>query len=103
MRDTASPPDRYEEPTLYEIRIQGHLDDRWIDWFDGLSFTHDSDGTTILAGPVVDQAALHGVLKKVRNLALPLVSVIRVDREQSEIAHPDADGHSNRSKEEVDP
>jgi hypothetical protein len=52
---------------------------------------------------VVDQAALHGVLKKVRNLALPLVSVIRVDREQSEIAHSDADAHSNRSKEEVDP
>ena len=102
MTDTASPPDRYDEPALYEIRIQGHLDDRWVEWFDGLSFTHDSDGTTLLAGPVVDQAALHGVLRKVRNLALTLVSVIRVDREQPEVSHVDADADSNRSDKEVD-
>lgn len=102
MRDTASPPDRHDEPTLYEIRIKGHLDDRWAEWFDGLSFTHQSDGTTILAGPVIDQAALHGVLRKVRDLALPLVSVIRVDREQPEILGVDADVDSNRSDKEVD-
>ena len=102
MRDTASPPDRYDESILYEIRVKGHLDDRWIEWFDGLSFTHDGDGTTILRGPVVDQAALHGVLRKVRDLALTLVSVIRVDREQPEVSHVDADVDSNRSNKEVD-
>ena len=102
MRDTASPPDRHDESSLYEIRIQGHLDDRWIEWFDGLSFTHHSDGTTILAGPVVDQAALHGLLRKVRNLALTLVSVIRVDREQPAVSHVDADTDSNRSDKEED-
>ena len=102
MRDTASPPDRNDESTLYEIRIQGHLDDRWAEWFDGLSFTRDGDGTTLLAGPVVDQAALHGVLRKVRNMALPLVSVIRVDREQPEVSHVDTDAESTRSDKEVD-
>jgi hypothetical protein len=101
MRDTASPPDRYDEPTLYEIRIKGHLDDQWAEWFDGLSLTHNSDGTTILAGPVVDQAALHGVLRKVRDLALTLVSVIRVDREAPAVSHVDADTESTGSTKEV--
>jgi hypothetical protein len=87
---------------LYEIRVKGHLDDRWAEWFDGLSFTHDGDGTTILCGPVVDQAALHGVLRKVRDLALPLVSVIRVDREGLAVPNIDADADSTRSNKEVD-
>jgi hypothetical protein len=60
---------------MYEIRLEGHLDARWSDWFYGLSFTHASDGTTIIHGPVADQAALHGLLAKVRDLGLPLVSV----------------------------
>jgi hypothetical protein len=62
----------------YEIRIEGHLDARWTAWFDGLTLTHETDGTTVLHGPVVDQAALHGLLQKVRDLGLPLVSVIHV-------------------------
>jgi hypothetical protein len=100
MRDSASPPDRYDEPTVYEIRIKGHLDDRWTEWFDGMSFTRDGDGTTILYGPVVDQCALHGLLGKVRNLALPLVSVIRVDRAQPVVPHIDADADGNSSNKE---
>ena len=68
----------HHKPGRYEIRVVGHLDDRWADWFEGLSFTHDGDGTTILSGPVVDQAALHGLLRKVRDLGLPLVSVTRL-------------------------
>jgi hypothetical protein len=69
----------HHEPRLYEIRLKGHLDTRWTDWFEGLSLTHASDGTTMLSGPVVDQAALYGVLRKVRDLGLPLVSVIQVE------------------------
>ena len=61
----------------YEIRVKGHLAPRWADWFDGLTLTQESDGTTVLCGSVVDQAALHGLLGKVRDLGLPLVAVRR--------------------------
>ena len=70
----ASTQDHYE-PGIYEIRIKGHLDDKWADWFEGLTITLEEDGNTLLTGPVVDQAALHGLLKKVRDLGMPLVSV----------------------------
>ena len=68
---------------LHEIRVQGHLDQRWADWLEGLTVTHESDGTTTLTGPLADQAALHGVLNRIRDLALPIVSVRRIspDRE----------------------
>jgi hypothetical protein len=66
--------DRYE-PGSYEIRIKGHLDKRWAAWFEGLTITLEEDGDTLLTGPVIDQAALHGLLKKVRDLGMPLVSV----------------------------
>jgi hypothetical protein len=69
----------HPKPGRYEIRLRGHLDARWASRFEGLSFTHASDGTTILAGPVADQAALHGLLRNVRDLGLPLVSVTQVD------------------------
>lgn len=79
MRATHPSTKNHDEPELYEIRLKGHLDTRWADWFEGLSFTHASDGTTILYGPVVDQAALHGWLRKVRDLGLPLLAVKRVN------------------------
>jgi hypothetical protein len=66
--------DRHEAGR-YEIRLKGHLDPRWGAWFDGLSLTHQSDGTTVIHGPVADQAALHGLLQRVRDVGLPLVSV----------------------------
>ena len=72
----------------YEICIGGHLDARWAAWFDGLALTHDSDGTTVIHGPVVDQAALHGLLQKVRDIGLPLVSVTRVDNSRAETHSP---------------
>ena len=63
---------------VYQIRVQGHLSQQWMDWFDGLTITLEEDGNTLLTGPVVDQAALHGLLKKVRDLGMTLVSVIQV-------------------------
>ena len=66
------------QPIVYEIRIKGHLGSQWTDWFGGLTVTLEDNGETLLAGPVVDQAALHGVLKKMRDLGMPLVSVNRV-------------------------
>ena len=64
---------------FYEIRIDGRLDARWQDWFDGMTVTLDDHGGTLLSGPVVDQTALHGLLRKVRDLGMPLLSVIRVE------------------------
>ena len=59
----------------YRIRVQGHLDQRWVSWFDGMSITHEPDGATVLEGPVADQAALHGMLQRVRDTGLTLISV----------------------------
>ncbi len=80
----ASTEDQHE-PGRYEIRLKGHLDNRWADRFEGLSFSHASDGTTILSGPVVDQAALHGLLRTVRDLGLPLLSVMEVETRQADV------------------
>ena len=63
---------------FYEIRIAGHLDAHWADWFDGMSITLEEDGATLLSGPVPDQPALYGLLRKVRDLGLPLVSVNQI-------------------------
>jgi len=66
------------QPLVYQIRIKGHLGRDWTDWFEGLSITLEDNGETLLTGPVIDQAALHGVLKKVRDVGMPLLSVIEV-------------------------
>ena len=63
------------DPTTYEIRLAGHLDGRWATRFDGLALRHEADGTTVLSGPIVDQAALHGLLQRVRDLGIPLIGV----------------------------
>jgi hypothetical protein len=79
MRETLASTEDHHEPGLYEIRIKGHLADRWASWFEGLTITRKENGDTLLTGPVVDQAALHGLLRKVRDLGMPLISVIRVE------------------------
>lgn len=71
------------EDGLYEIRLRGHLDRRWAAWFDGLSLSLEGSGVTVISGPVPDQAALHGLLQKVRDTGLPLVSVTRIDADQT--------------------
>jgi hypothetical protein len=76
------PAGRPAGPQRYEIRLDGLLGPRWGAWFDGLSLTREADGTTALRGPVADQAALHGVLQKVRDTGLPLISVTPIDAEQ---------------------
>ncbi|MCU1380307.1 MAG: hypothetical protein JWN29_3290 [Acidimicrobiales bacterium] len=62
----------------YEIRVDGHLASRWVDWFDGLDLTSEDDGTTVLRGPVVDQSGLHGLLQKLRDLGIPLLSLTQL-------------------------
>ena len=72
----------HERLEVYEIVVKGHLDSDWSDWFDGLTITLVDNGETILTGPIVDQTALHGVLIKIRDLGLPLLSLIRVESER---------------------
>ncbi len=71
----SGPSTNEEEPARYELRISGHLDDHWSAWFGGSTLTCESDGTTTLRGPVVDQAALHGLLDRIRDLGVTLISV----------------------------
>jgi hypothetical protein len=82
MCDKQTTDDKHNQHQCYEIRLKGHLDYRWADWFEGLVITLEDNGDTFLTGPVVDQAALHGLLKKVRDLGLPLVSVCPVEHGQ---------------------
>ena len=75
MSDNQTFEEKRFQHLYYEIRLKGHLDNRWADRFGGLTITLESNGDTLLTGPVVDQAALHGLLKKVRDLGMPLLSV----------------------------
>jgi hypothetical protein len=75
MSNELEPKPTPDQPMVYQIRLKGHLGAQWTDWFEGLTITLEEDGDTLLTGPVVDQAALHGLLKKVRDLGMPLVSV----------------------------
>src|SRR6266498_5489941 len=84
MSETDTSTEAHDEVGLYEIRIKGHLDARWAAWFGGLTITREDNGDTLLTGPVVDQAALHGLLRKVRDLGMPLISVILVEPGQAD-------------------
>jgi len=74
------------QPMIYQIRIKGHLGRQWMEWFEGLSITLEEDGNTLLAGPMVDQAALHGILKKIRDLGMPLLLVNSIGPDQRDIS-----------------
>jgi hypothetical protein len=73
---------RRDELALHEVRVEGHLDDRWAQWVEGLTLARESDGTTTLTVPLADQAALHGLLNRIRDLNVPIVSVRRVRDDQ---------------------
>ena len=88
------------QPTIYQIRIKGHLDQQWTDWFEPLTITLQENGDTLLTGPVVDQAALHGLLKKVRDLGMPLLSVNRAESGQTDVV--DIKQASDSSSEQKD-
>ncbi len=91
MSNNSDPTTNSSQPAVYQIRLKGHLDSQWTDWFEGLTITLEEDGDTLLTGPLVDQAALHGLLKKVRDLGMPLISVNRVQFNET---------HPYRSKKE---
>jgi hypothetical protein len=84
MSTTPTSPKDHHDLTRYEIRIKGHLDNRWADWFEGLTITLEADAETWLTGPVADQAALHGLLRKIRDLGMPLISVKRIEPGQKD-------------------
>ena len=105
MSNELDPIHNSDQPVIYQIRIKGYLSRGWTDWFEGLTITLEEDGDTLLTGPVIDQAALHGLLKKVRDLGLPLVSVSPVDPGQ--VDAPDVklparfnEIHQSRSKKD---
>ena len=79
MANTRDPTTDPGRPPVYQIRVRGQLGPQWTDWFGGLTITLEEGGETLLTGPVVDQAALHGLLRKVRDLGMPLISAIRVE------------------------
>ena len=92
-----------DEGGSYEIRLKGRLDARWAAWFDGLGLTHEGAGTTVIHGPVADQAALHGLLNKVRDLGLPLVSVTRVGPTGSDASTSEPHQGLTNSRKEPQP
>ncbi len=85
MRKTVTASEDQKEPGFYEIRIKGHLDHRWAAWFEEFTITLEDSGETLLSGPVIDQAALYGLLKKVRDLGLPLISVSQVQNQETQL------------------
>ena len=84
MSNEPDPKSDATQPMVYQIRIQGHLGHQWTDWFEGLTVTQEENGATLLTGPVVDQAALYGLLRKMRDLGMPLLSVMRVNSGQAD-------------------
>ena len=86
MSNKDNPKRDANQPTIYQIRIKGHLGRQWTDWFEGLTVMLEEDDNTLLLGPVTDQAALYGLLKKVRDLSMPLLSVNSVEPEREDVS-----------------
>ena len=80
-RSSAPEPGSDQDPPQYEIRVAGHLAPHWSGWFDGLTVSTEDDGTTVIRGPVVDQAALHGLMQKLRDVGIPLIALTQIPGE----------------------
>ena len=92
MSNTPNPKSDFDKSNIYHIKVKGHLDSQWSEWFDNLTITQEKDGTTLLAGRVVDDAALHGLLKRVRDSGMQLLSVNLIETDQTD----PADGAQSR-------
>ena len=88
MSSTLDPETEPNPTPVYQIRLKGHLGQQWTDWFEGLTIALEENGETLLTGPVVDQPALHGLLKKVRDLGMPLLAVTCVESDPPADEHP---------------
>jgi len=95
MSDKQTFDEKHNQHHCYEIRLKGHLDDQWAEWFEGLTITREDNGETLISGQVIDQAALHGLLKKVRDLGLPLVSVNPIELGPTTAPETDQTDQSN--------
>ncbi|KAA3646752.1 MAG: hypothetical protein DWQ07_11155 [Chloroflexi bacterium] len=89
MSKNTNPKTNPNQPTVYHIRLKGHLGSQWVEWFEGLTITLEDEGDTLLYGPLADQAALHGLLRKIRDLGLPLLSVVCVPANEEVCKSPD--------------
>ena len=98
MTNTRGPNTDPGGPLVYQIRIKGHLGRHWADWFEGLTVTALDNGETLLTGPVVDQAALYGLLKKVRDVGMPLLSVMHVKPGQAEASNSNETSHARAKR-----
>lgn len=103
MSETHTAMEDHHRPGIYEIRVKGHLNNRWAEWFEGLTIIREANGETVLSGPVVDQAALHGLLRRVRDLGLPLLSVNQVDPKAAQGPKVNADDAPNPTQKESNP
>jgi hypothetical protein len=102
MSETHASSENESEAQLYGIRLKGHLDARWANRFEGLAITLEENGDTLLTGPVIDQAALHGLLKKVRDLGMPLVSVSPLEHgPSSTLPHQELRGTDKADQSDV--
>ena len=101
MSNEHSPERDAGQPMIYQIRLKGHLGGQWTDWFEGLTITLEDNGDTLLTGPVADQAALFGLLRKVRDLGMPLLSVMEVEPKQAGGPDVNTDTDHNRSNKET--
>ncbi len=86
MSNEPEPNSEPSPPTIYRVRLKGQLGSEWAEWFEGLAVTLEDDGSTLLTGPLADQAALHGLLKKIRDLGMPLISVCPVEPDDGDVS-----------------
>jgi hypothetical protein len=100
MSNEHHPATDFNEPLAYQIRLKGQLDSTWAEWFDGQTITLEDNGTTLLTGLAIDQAALHGLLKKVRDLGLPLLSINPIEPDQAEVTSAGPNQPPQKGKEE---